>query len=143
MHPVRKRRLYFILFLVLGIALAIGIAMFALRQNIDLYYTPSQVLENPVAPNQILRVGGIVEPGSFHRIDNGLQVNFVLTDHQNTVKVYYDGVLPTLFRSGQGIIVQGKFNAQHILVADQVLAKHDNKYMPPDLEKLLKKKATT
>lgn len=139
MHPARKQRLLFILGLVLASAIAVSLALFALQQNINLFYSPTQVLAGKAPRNHIFRLGGLVVPGTIHHAPHGLRVSFALTDKKNQVTVYYRGILPTLFRAGQGIVVQGKFNAQGEFAADQVLAKHDANYMPPEVAAELKK----
>ncbi len=138
MHPVRRRRLKYILLIVLGAGIALSLALYALSQNINLYYTPSQVAAGEVPKHQLFRIGGIVKKGSIHYAAKGLTVSFVLTDHAHDVPVLYHGVLPDLFREGQGIVSQGRLDAQHQFVADQVLAKHGAKYMPPSVIAALK-----
>jgi cytochrome c-type biogenesis protein CcmE len=130
MHPLRKKRLIIVLFIVSGLSIAATLALYALRQNINLYYTPSQVVKGGVTKGQMIRVGGIVKSGSVHRASQGLQIRFAINDSGNTVRVSYDGVLPDLFREGQGIVVQGKLDKQGVLIADQVLAKHGAEYKP-------------
>jgi len=127
----RKKRLYFILSLLLGLSLAVGFALFALRQNINLYYTPKDVVQHEEAQGRLFRLGGMVVKGSVHRVPNSLKVSFVLTDYHARVTVLYDGVLPSLFREGQGIVAQGRLNKKGEFVADQVLAKHNADYHPP------------
>ena len=135
MKPHRKRRLYFVIVLLVGVGTAVGVSLYAVGQDINLYYTPSQLLKDHVSPNQVFRLGGMVKEGSIHHVPNSLKVTFVLTDYKHERKVEFNGILPVLFRAGQGIVVQGKLNRQGILIADQVLAKHDNKYMPPEIKK--------
>ena len=108
-------------------------SLYALGQNINLYYTPSQLLTAHATVDQELRIGGLVKSGSVHFAAQGLQMSFVLTDYKQEITVKYNGVLPTLFREGQGIVVQGKLNPQGILMADQVLVKHDANYRPPGI----------
>ncbi len=116
----------------IAIAAALGLILYALRQNIDLYYTPSQLRESQVSPNQSIKLGGLVKPGSFHRSDaDRLNTRFILIDDQNAVQITYQGVLPALFREGQGIVVQGNFKQNGVFVASEVFAKHDEKYEPP------------
>ena len=135
MHALRKRRMWFIIFVLAGVGLAVGLSLFALRQNINLYYTPEQVLHDKVPDNQVIRIGGIVVAHSVHRVPNSLKLSFVLTDYHDSIEVKYDGLLPSLFRVGQGIVAQGKMNHQGIFIADQVLAKHDSTYRPPEIGK--------
>lgn len=139
MQTHRKRRLYFILFLITGIGLATGLGLFALRQNINLYYTPEQVFKNKPAENRVLRLGGLVLKGSVHHdsplLDNQTSkeahVTFVVTDWHKNITVKYQGILPSLFKEGQGVVAEGKMNKEGIFIADQVLAKHDETYKPP------------
>ncbi|QLH43656.1 MAG: cytochrome c maturation protein CcmE [Coxiellaceae bacterium] len=133
MKPQRRRRLLIIMGMMTGISCAAGFILYALRQNIDLYYTPSQLHIAQLTPQQTLRLGGMVVKGSVHYATEGLTVQFVLSDYQQQVSVQYTGVLPALFREGQGVVVHGKLVNGGIFLADQVLAKHDEKYMPPSL----------
>ncbi len=134
MHPQRKKRLSILVFIVSGIAIALGLVLYSLQQNINLYYTPSQLVADHVTPQSEVRIGGLVEKGSVQFAATGLLVSFILTDSHREIKVNYNGVLPTLFREGQGIVAQGKLNANGIFIADQVLAKHDSTYMPPGIK---------
>lgn len=133
MKPHRKKRLIIALFIICGVSIAAAFALYALRQSINLYYTPSQLTTANIAPNQIIRLGGMVEKGSVQFAKQGIQVSFVLTDYKKQIPVQYNGVLPALFREGQGIVVEGKLNSSGIVIADQVLAKHDENYMPPGI----------
>lgn len=123
----RKRRIYFLLLLLFGTSLAIALVLYALRQNIDLFYTPSELLAE--IPSNRVRLGGMVRQGSI--IHNaGLQIAFVVTDFNHEVPVEYNGVLPDLFREGQGVVALGSYSAGKF-IAEQILAKHDENYMPP------------
>ncbi len=135
MQIKRRRRLYLIIVLIAGVGTAVGFALYALNQNINLYYTPSQILDKNVPYNRTFRLGGMVEKGSVHRTPNSLKVAFMLTDFHQEVEVKYNGILPSLFRVGQGIVAQGKLNSKGVFVADQVLAKHDATYRPPGIGK--------
>ena len=137
MNRKRQLRLYGAVFVVLGICLSVGLVLYALRQNINLFYTPSQVTNGEVPSGHAFRIGGLVVNGSVKRSDIDLQVSFLLTDTQQQTKVTYLGILPDLFREGQGIVAQGKLNNQGVVVADQVLAKHDENYMPPEVKQAL------
>lgn len=134
MKPHRRKRLYLILTLLIGISAAVSLAIYALGQNINLYLTPSQLVAHRPPAEQVFRIGGMVKQGSFKRDPGSLTVHFTLTDYQQEVGVQYTGILPTLFREGQGVVVQGRFNSAGNFIADQVLAKHDEKYMPPSLK---------
>ena len=131
----RKRRIYLISSLVLGVSAAVGLSLYALGQSIDLYYTPAQVFTHAIPVGREFRLGGMVVRGSVHRVSDTLKVDFVVTDYHRHIKVSYDGILPTLFREGQGMVASGHLNAQGFFVADQVLAKHDAKYHPPEIDK--------
>ncbi len=129
MNPARKRRLAFIVFLILSVSLALALALFALNQNINLFFTPSQVSAGLAPKNHLFRIGGIVKTGSVHH-DNGLNVEFILEDTYHQIPISYNGILPALFREGQDIIVEGKLNHSNLFVASQVLAKHGAEYAP-------------
>ncbi len=130
MQTHRKRRLYFIICLTLGFGVASGLALYALRQNINLYFTPKQLSTHQFLNTQHFRLGGMVVKGSVKHGEN-LKVQFVLTDYQADCAVEYQGILPALFREGQGIVAEGHLNAAGVFIADQVLAKHDARYHPP------------
>lgn len=133
-----RSRAMLILALVLGIAMAIGLTLYALTQNINLFFTPSDLIQD--APkNQMIRMGGVVVKDSVKRSDNSLFVEFKLTDTQNMITVHYTGILPDLFREGQGIVVLGQLQNNHIFLAKEVLAKHDENYMPPEVMESLKR----
>ena len=133
-----KKRLYLVAVIFIGVAAAVSLALYALGQNINLYYTPSQLLTDHVPIDKVIRLGGMVKKGSVHRTPDSLKVSFVLTDYHHNREVTFKGILPALFREGQGIVVQGKLTKNGILKADQVLAKHDNKYMPPGIDPSLR-----
>jgi cytochrome c-type biogenesis protein CcmE len=141
MTPRRKRLVLFGSVL-LGVAIAAGIATLAFRDNLQYFYNPSEVAAGKVPAGKRFRVGGMVPKGSIHRETGSLTVNFEVTDFAHTVKISYSGVLPDLFREGQGIIAHGKLDNQGVFVADEVLAKHDEKYMPPEVRDSLKKTHT-
>jgi cytochrome c-type biogenesis protein CcmE len=132
--------LYVVLAMLGGVAAAVTLAVMASRQNIMFYYDPSQVAAGQAPANQRFRIGGMVVKGSVQRQPGDLQVRFVLSDFAHEVPVEYSGVLPDLFREGQGIIAHGTLNAHGAFVADEVLAKHDEKYMPPEVAASLKNK---
>ncbi|MDF1581795.1 MAG: cytochrome c maturation protein CcmE [Methyloprofundus sp.] len=140
MTPKRQKRLYIILAIVFGTALAVGLTMYALNQNINLFYSASQIANGEAPTDARMRVGGMVVDGSLKRSNDSLRVSFDLTDYENTVKVVFTGILPDLFREGQGIIAQGKMDAQGVFQADEVLAKHDENYMPPEISASMKAK---
>jgi len=136
--PAARRRAIGVLALLVGVTLAVGLALLALRENINLFYSPSQVAAGEAPTGRVVRVGGLVEQGSVRRAAEGLDVEFVLTDGAERVTVRYRGILPDLFREGQGIVAQGRIGPDGVLVADQVLAKHDENYMPPRVAEALR-----
>jgi cytochrome c-type biogenesis protein CcmE len=141
MTPKRKKRLYIILALVFGAGIAVGLTMYALSQNINLFYSTSQVAEGKAPTGTRIRVGGMVVKGSVKRSKDSLQVSFDLTDYGKPITVSFTGILPDLFREEQGIIAQGKLDEQGVFQADEVLAKHDENYMPPEIAETMKKRA--
>ncbi|QKZ06021.1 MULTISPECIES: cytochrome c maturation protein CcmE [Pseudomonas] len=138
MNPLRKKRLLIIVGLVAGLGVAVGLALSALQENINLFYTPTQIANGEAPAGTRIRAGGMVEKGSLVRSADSLDVRFVVTDFNSNVTITYRGILPDLFREGQGIVALGKLNADGVVVADQILAKHDEKYMPPEVTKALK-----
>lgn len=133
MTPARKKRLALILLMVCGVALGVGLALKSLDQNIMFFFTPTEVMEGKAPQNKLFRIGGMVVEGSVARPGDGLTVQFDLTDNEQSVTVRFAGILPDLFREGQGIIANGKLNTSGEFVAEEVLAKHDENYMPPEL----------
>jgi len=126
----RRRRAYYILLLLFGVSAVVGLILYALRQNINLFYTPTQLHAQANVAHTRIRLGGMVQEGSLQYAD-ALSVQFIVTDLQHTVPVTYAGILPDLFREGQGIVALGHLNTQQIFVAEQILAKHDEKYTAP------------
>ncbi len=139
MHPARKQRLYVVLFIALFSSLAVGLVMYAMRGNINLFYPPAEVAAGKAPVNVPIRVGGMVKEGSVSRSDDSLEVAFTVTDYQASVPVVYTGILPDLFDEGQGAVASGKLNEQGVLEATEVLAKHDENYMPPEVADALEK----
>ena len=137
MNPVRKKRLYIVLAILVGVGAAVALALSALQENINLFYTPTQIANGEAPQDTRIRAGGMVAKGSVKRSADSLDVEFVVTDFNKSVTIQYRGILPDLFREGQGIVALGKLNAQGVVVADEVLAKHDEKYMPPEVTKAL------
>ncbi|MFT5162135.1 MAG: cytochrome c-type biogenesis protein CcmE [Alteromonadaceae bacterium] len=144
MNPRRKRRLYIAIASVTSFAIALGLILYALGQNIDLFYTPSEIVDGKapdgVKPHigQRLRIGGLVVPGSVKRDEETLEVSFNLIDSGPLVNVVYTGLLPDLFREGQGIVAQGILVGPSKIEAFEVLAKHDEEYMPPEVAEAIK-----
>jgi cytochrome c-type biogenesis protein CcmE len=136
----RRKRLYVVIGILGGVAASVSLAVMASRQNIMFYYDPTQVATGHAPPDKRFRIGGMVVKGSVQRKSGDLLVRFVLTDFAHQVPVEYTGVLPDLFREGQGIIAHGTIGPDGAFVADEVLAKHDEKYMPPEVAASLKQK---
>ncbi len=139
MHPVRRQRLLLVLFIVVFSSVAIGLVTYALRGNINLFFPPAEVAAGMAPVGQPLRVGGMVEEGSVRRAADSLAVSFRLTDYQASVEVVYEGILPDLFDEGQGAVAAGVLNEAGVLQATEVLAKHDENYMPPEVAEALEK----
>ena len=137
----RRKRLYVVCGILGGVAASVALAMMASRENIMFYFDPSQVVAGKAPAEKRFRIGGMVVKGSVQRNPGDLKVHFVLTDFAHEVPVEYSGVLPDLFREGQGIIAHGTLGPDGAFVADEVLAKHDEKYMPPEVAASLKTKA--
>ena len=137
MHPARKKRLILILLVLLGVGAAVALALSALRENINLFYTPTQIANGEVPDGARIRAGGMVVDGSVKRSSDSLDVRFDVSDGARAVTIAYSGILPDLFREGQGIVALGRVNAEGVLVADEVLAKHDEEYMPPEVAKAM------
>ncbi|MBC8035633.1 MAG: cytochrome c maturation protein CcmE [Rhizobiales bacterium] len=135
----KQKRLSVILAGLAVLGVAAGLVLFALRDTIVFFYTPSEISEKGVQPGQRLRLGGLVEKGSWKKSEGTLN-SFTVTDTIKTLPVTYNGQLPDLFREGQGVVAEGMLNATGIFVADTVLAKHDENYMPRDLADKLKEK---
>jgi cytochrome c-type biogenesis protein CcmE len=138
MTPKRKKRLALILLMIAGIAVAAGFALKAFNENLMFFYTPSAVVTGEAPVNHPIRVGGLVTKGSVQRLADGLTVVFDITDNAETITVQYTGILPDLFREGQGIVALGKLGNDRLFVANEVLAKHDENYMPPEVADALK-----
>lgn len=139
MTPARRKRLIIVAILVVGVTIAAALGLQAFRQNLLYYFTPVQVAAGDAHVGQSFRMGGLVAMGSVKRMPGSMTVHFTLTDMQRSIPVVYTGILPDLFRQGQGIVVHGRLGKNGLFVADQVLAKHDAKYMPPEVEASIKK----
>jgi len=137
MNPVRKQRLIIVIMIVVGVSIAVGFTTYALRQNINAFYTPSQISSGEAKPGQTIRAGGLVVEGSVKKAEKGLQVSFDISDGVADVTVHYEGILPDLFREGQGILVKGPLQAGAVIKATEVLAKHDENYMSPEVKAAL------
>lgn len=139
MTPARYRRLLAVLFVLAGVGVAAALGLTAFRKNILYYYTPTQVASGAAEKGRPFRMGGLVAMGSVQRVPKSMTVRFTLTDMQKSVPITYTGILPDLFREGQGIVVHGILDEDGSFTADEVLAKHDQKYMPPEVAEAIKK----
>ena len=141
MHPLRKKRLLSVLAILAAMAGAAGLAIYAFNQNMMFYFTPTDVVEGKAPTQSMLRLGGLVVKGSIHKDPHSTDVRFEVSDLKNRVVVNYSGVLPDLFREEQVIIAKGKVSTSGELMAIEVLAKHDENYMPPEVAESLKQNA--
>ncbi len=144
MNPRRKSRLYLLLGMLAGSALTVTLVLYALSSNIDLFYTPREMLQGKGERHELphigqrLRIGGLVMPGSVRRDAQTLQVTFKIYDAAGAIPVSYEGILPDLFREGQGVVAQGVLTAGNLVQAREVLAKHDENYTPPEVAEDMK-----
>lgn len=137
MRPIRKRRLQLVLLLVVGVSVTMGIALMALQENLNHFYSPAQIAAGGVETDKTIRAGGLVVPGSVKRDPNSLMAEFQVTDYTGYVTIRYEGILPDLFAEGQGIIAIGSLGTDMVVTAEQVLAKHDEEYMPPEVARAI------
>jgi cytochrome c-type biogenesis protein CcmE len=143
MNIRRKNRLWLAVAVLAGLALTATLVLYALRSNIDLFYTPGEIVYGKRETHQLpevgqrLRVGGMVLPGSVKRDPGSLKVTFTVYDAEAEINVSYEGILPDLFREGQGVVVQGELQKGDSVMAKEVLAKHDENYTPPEVEKAM------
>ena len=137
MTPKQKQRLLIVLAILVAAVLATVLIVYAVGENMNLYRTPTQVAAGDVPDGQAFKVGGMVMDGSVQREPGSLKVRFTLTDYQHQVNVSYDRILPDLFREGQGIVATGRLDSEGVFVADEVLAKHDENYMPREVQQTL------
>lgn len=134
MKPQRKKKLGIILFIAAGLSVAAGVTLFALSQNINMFFTPTQVADGEVQVDTYFRIGGMVKDGSVVSSGDSLEVKFVTTDFVSDVPIEYEGILPDLFREGQGIVAEGKMDVAGVFQASKVLAKHDENYMSAEVK---------
>jgi cytochrome c-type biogenesis protein CcmE len=139
----RSKRFLFIIGGIAIVAAAAGLVLFALRNNVSLYFTPTQVFNKEAPQGRSFRIGGLVEAGSVKREADGLTVHFSITDTAKNMPVTYKGILPDLFKEGKGVVAQGKLQADNVFYAEEVLAKHDENYMPPEAKHALEEAAKT
>jgi cytochrome c-type biogenesis protein CcmE len=135
----KRRRLYFVVAGMVLLGVAAALVLYAMNDSLVFFYSPSDLLTKQVPPGRTLRIGGLVETGSVARDADGTTVHFRVTDTAKTVAVVYKGILPDLFREGQGVVAEGTLGPDGVFVAAEVLAKHDEKYMPKEVVDALKK----
>ncbi|HEY7741041.1 MAG TPA: cytochrome c maturation protein CcmE [Steroidobacteraceae bacterium] len=139
----RRKRLFAVLAIVAGVGAATALAMLAFEDNLLYFYNPTQVVAGEAPTGRTFRIGGLVTQGSVQRAEGSLEVRFVVTDFKESIPVRYEGLLPDLFREGQGVIAHGRLTGSGDFIADEVLAKHDENYMPPEVAESLHQPAAT
>ncbi|PVZ66679.1 cytochrome c maturation protein CcmE [Pelagibaculum spongiae] len=137
MTPKRKKRLTVVMLILFGVGTSVALLLQAFQQGVNLFYTPQQVVQGEAPKGAVFRVGGVVVPDSVNRADDSLKVTFGLTDNKGTITVHYEGILPDLFREGQGIVSLGSLDGKGGFRAQEVLAKHDENYMAPEVVEAL------
>lgn len=138
MRAKRKRRLLTVGFLVVGLGAGAALTLMALNENINLFFTPTQALAGAPPPGGRYRIGGMVLPGSVEKSADDIKVRFIVSDFAAEVQLEYAGILPDLFRAGQGVVAEGRMDERGVFIADRVLARHDENYMPPEVEQALR-----
>ena len=137
MNPIRKQRIYALVAIIAGSILAVYLVVSALSKNLNLFYSPTDLLNNDLSPETLIRAGGMVREGSIKRSETSLSIEFVVTDFKNDLTIKYSGILPDLFSEEAGVVVQGYLDKEGTFRAIEVLAKHDENYMPPEVAKLM------
>lgn len=143
MHPLRKQRLMIVLFIVVGASVAAALIFYTLGQNLNLFYTPTQVAAGEAPVQKRIRVGGMVKDGSVVRDEKSLNVEFVVTDYAAETRVRYSKLLPDMFAEDEGVVATGMIDDNGVLIASEVLAKHDETYMPPEVYEALEASGKT
>ena len=133
MHPIRRQRLFMVIFIVVVASVAVGLLSFALRENINLFYAPSDIVSGKAPEGVHIRAGGMVVDGSLERADDSLFTRFQITDGEANVEVHYTGILPDLFSEGEAAVATGELDKNGVFMASEVLAKHDENYTPPEV----------
>lgn len=133
MNPIRRQRLLLVIFIVVLTSVAVGLLSYALRENINLFYPPAKIIAGEAPIDTQIRAGGMVVKGSVQRASDSLFVQFIITDGAGDIDVHYTGILPDLFAEGEAVVVSGKVNEKGIFMANEVLAKHDENYTPPEV----------
>ena len=137
MNPIRKQRLYALIVVLIGSLLATWLVVSALSENMNLFYSPTEIKEANINQDTLIRAGGMVKKGSIYKSTDSLNVSFTVTDYQNELIINYEGILPDLFAENAGVVVRGNLTPEGTFRAIEVLAKHDENYMPPEVAKLL------
>ena len=140
MTPTRKKRLMAVLLILIGVGIASALILTAFKENILFYKSPTEILDGDFPKARNFRVGGMVKKGSINKSTTSLDVNFLVTDYANDIEIQYTGLLPDLFRDDQGMIAIGQLDKKGVFQAEEILAKHDEKYMPPEVADMLKNK---
>ena len=130
MNPIRKKRIYSILFVLLFSISGISLILYSLNSNLDYFFTPTELKDRNIPADKRIKVGGMVLSGSVERISSS--ISFVITDYENSIKVEYEGIVPDLFKEDSGVVVLGNLKDK-TLYAEEVLANHDENYMPPNI----------
>lgn len=133
MHPIRRQRLFMVIFIVVVASVAVGLLSYALRENINLFYQPSDIVSGEAPKGVRIRAGGMVVDGSVVRADDSLLTHFQITDGEAQINVQYTGILPDLFAEGEAAVVTGELDDKGMFIASEVLAKHDENYTPPEV----------
>ena len=140
MNPIRKQRLYALIAILIGSLLATWLVVSALSENMNLFYSPTEIKQANLDQGTLIRAGGMVKAGSIIKSKDSLEVSFTVTDYQNDLLIKYEGILPDLFAENAGVVVRGNLTTEGDFLAIEVLAKHDENYMPPEVAKLLDSK---
>tara|TARA_B100000530_G_scaffold110474_1_gene68829 strand:+ start:282 stop:707 length:426 start_codon:yes stop_codon:yes gene_type:complete len=140
MNPIRKQRFYALIAILIGSLLATWLVVSALSENMNLFYSPTEIKEANLNQDTLIRAGGMVKAGSIIKSKDSLDVSFTVTDYQNDLLIKYEGILPDLFAENAGVVVRGNLTPEGDFLAIEVLAKHDENYMPPEVAKLLDSK---
>ena len=140
MTPTRKKRLMAVVLILMGVGIATALILTAFKENILFYKSPTEILQGDYPKARNFRVGGMVKPGSIIKSETSLDVEFFVTDYAKDIKVQYTGLLPDLFRDDQGMIAIGQMDQQGVFQAEEILAKHDENYMPPEVADMLNNK---
>ncbi|MGS2724510.1 cytochrome c maturation protein CcmE [Porticoccus sp. GXU_MW_L64] len=137
MHPVRRQRLFLVLFIVIAASIVVGLGITAMGTNMNLFYTPTQIANGEVPDGARIRAGGMVVKGSVNESSESLFVSFLVTDGPHQLEVHYTGIRPDLFAEGEAALAVGVIDANNVLQADEVLAKHDENYTPPEIQQAM------